>query len=115
MAQHIDSVIRLEVLLLLHSSPRVCMSADDIAKELRINPEWVSATLPALEAAETLNRVESAYCYSPRTPELDQTIDALARAYAERRVTLISIIFATRVDPITQFTDAFRFKKSEKE
>lgn len=113
-AEHIDSVVRLEVLLLLHSRAQSCMSADDLAKELRVDADWVASTLPALEAIGTLKRIESGYSYSPRTQSLDQTIRSLAQAYSERRVSIVSLIFAKPADPIRQFTDAFRFKREDK-
>ena len=91
------------------------MSAEAIARELRVDPDWVSSTLPTLEASGTLKRVDGGYCYSPRTAELDETIRQLAQVYAERRVSVISLIFTKPVDPIRQFTDAFRFKKDDRE
>jgi hypothetical protein len=110
-AAHIDSVVRLEVLLLLHARPGVSMEAADIARELRIDTDWTKTALEALEAIGVLARDASRYRYAPRTPELAQTMDALSHAYADRRVSIISLIFSRPTDPIRHFTDAFRFRK----
>lgn len=113
-AAHIHSVIGLEILILLQARKGSSLSCDELAHELRINPTWTHEALAALETAGILSRADSGYSYSARTPELDQIVRTLARLYAERRVSIISLIFAKPLDPIQQFADAFRFKKGEK-
>jgi hypothetical protein len=49
--------------------------------------------------------------YEPRTDELSQTINELAMAYHNRRVTVIGLIFSKPLDKIRSFADAFRFRK----
>jgi hypothetical protein len=49
--------------------------------------------------------------YEPRSADLADAVQALARAYADRRVTVIGLIFAKPTDKIRSFADAFRIRK----
>ena len=114
LAQHIDSVVRLEVLLLLAARAQTPLSAEEIARELRIDQDWTQSALSALAAAGILEGIEPGFRYAPRSPELDRTIRSLAKVYADRRVRVITLIFSRPTDPIRQFSEAFRFKKDQK-
>ena len=46
-------------------------------------------------------------------PELDQAVVRLAKDYAERRVTVITLIFSKPVDKLRTFADAFRLRKDK--
>lgn len=111
LAEHIDSVVQLEALLLLYARPESYCSAADVARELRIAADWTDAALAKLAAAGILEIQNNTYRYAPRTEELRQTVASLARIYEDRRVTIVSMIFSKPPDPIRQFTDAFRFRK----
>ncbi|WP_428938556.1 hypothetical protein [Fontivita pretiosa] len=114
LAEHIDSVVQLEALLLLHANPQQPKPAADVARELRIDPNWTEAALTKLAQSGLLESAAAGYRYAPRSPELDQTIAALAREYQTRRVTIISMIFSKPPDPIRQFADAFRLRKDDR-
>ena len=112
--RHIDSVVQLELLLLLHRGRDRTWTADDVARELRIEPAWTAAQLDQLVERRLLRAVEKkppSYRYDPATPELGQTIESLARAYADRRVTLIALIYSKPTVSLRTFADAFRFRK----
>ena len=113
LAAYIDSVMQLEVLLLLYARRTSTLRSSDVAHDLRIDLAWTEAALANLAAAGILVYESSGYRYSPRAASLDQTIAELANAYEDRRVTIISMIFSKPADPIRQFTDAFRFRKDE--
>lgn len=113
LAEHVESAVQLEVLLLVQSRPDVNWQATDVARELRISAGWTEESLAKLAGAGILEPVSSAYRYAPRSAETAQTIAALAKCYADRRVTIISLIFSKPPDPIRQFSDAFRFRKGE--
>ena len=118
-AEHIDSVMQLEVLLLLHKSPQQSFNASDLARELRIDPAWAQNQLADLTARGLLVQPtatpdggsEPQYRYQARTPELHRAVTGLAQEYADRRVTVISLIFSKPVDKIRSFADAFRIRK----
>lgn len=115
-ADHIESVVQLEVLLLLHANTQRVFSAADIGRELRIDPAWAAEQLINLCSRGVLtctNATDSLYRYGPRKPEMSQAVNGLARAYADRRVTIIGLIFSKPVDKIRSFADAFRLRKDK--
>jgi hypothetical protein len=112
--QHIESVPQLEALLLLRQQPQRQWLATAIAKQLYI-PEEAAAALLAdfvrrdfaiLAAGE-----EAGYSYRARSDETDRLIDALASAYRDRRVAVISLIYSKPINKVQTFADAFRFGK----
>src|SRR4051794_35181005 len=86
-ARHLDSVVRLEVLLHLYARPDVPHSAADVAKELRIEPAWADGQLNELhtrgftskDSAETPR-----FRYAPTDPAFASAVAALAQAFADR-------------------------------
>ena len=115
-AAHVESVLQLELLLLLHAQAPRAWTADELARELRIDPAWASGQLASLAGADVLAATQSnppAYRYEPRTPPLDAAVRGLAREYANRRVTIIGLIFSKPIDKIRSFADAFRFRKEK--
>ena len=113
-ADHIESVMQLELLLLLSDRRDRVWTADDVAHEMRIDPVWTAAQLQGLAGrglVEAMSGSPTQFRYAPRAPELDQAVADLAKAYADRRVTVIGLIFSKPVDKIRSFADAFRLRK----
>ncbi len=54
---------------------------------------------------------DGAYRYSPDSEALEQVVRGLAKAYNERPVTLVRLIYTLRDEKIRSFADAFRLKK----
>jgi len=50
--------------------------------------------------------------YAPASADVDALVRILERAYNERPVTLIQMIYALRDAKIRSFADAFKFRKS---
>jgi hypothetical protein len=131
-ATHIDSVVQLEVLLLLFGAPDRAWTADQIARELRIDPAWVQTQLEQLCTRGLLHceagEAPSAYQYRPHSPQLYDAVAGLAKAYVDRRVTVISLIYSKppapppsatpaepgTSDPLKSFADAFRLRKDNR-
>jgi hypothetical protein len=116
LAQHIESVVQLEVLLLLHAHPDREFSPQQVASELRIDVAGAEEQLSRLCAAGLLtcgSPPDVHYRFQPATPELADTATAVARAYTDRRVTMISLIYSKPVDKIKIFTDAFRLRREK--
>ena len=113
-ADHIDSVLQLEILLLLQGQPQKEFSVQEVVTELRVDVSFVSEQLANLCARGMLvctNEASKTYRYGPRSAEMQQAIDGLRTAYADRRVSVISLIFAKPVDKLRTFADAFRLRK----
>jgi hypothetical protein len=116
-ADYVGSVVQLETLLLLHGAPDREWTADDVAATLRVDRNWADAQLDAICHQGLAECREAApvphYRYAPRTAQLRAAIDALAKTYAERRVTVIGLIFAKPVDSLRAFSEAFRLRKDK--
>jgi hypothetical protein len=112
--QHVSSVIQLEVLLLLHAHRARSYAPAELGRELRVNADWVEAQVQTLVNNGVLVSVGESprrYQYQPRTSQLAEAVDDLARVYQERRVSLITLIFNKPVDQAQSFADAFRIRK----
>lgn len=112
--EHVASVAALELLLLLHASRGQTWSTASIAGQLRVDERWTAAQLKVFEsfgfirdASATNDRWE----YHPKSPELDERILALAKAYLLQRVSVIEAIYARPSQGITAFADAFHINR----
>jgi hypothetical protein len=112
---NIDSIEQLEVLLLLARAPDESWSAELVARELRIDAASAGRRLEQLAKLRLIERssFEGRFHYSPGNVDLDRRVAGLRRAYAERRVALITLIF-TKPDPVQAFADAFRVREPKK-
>ena len=111
---HIDSVLQLEVLLMLFAQPDHGFGADDISRQMHLDAAWVAEQLAGLCAAGALTCTpppNQVYRYQPARPEIDQAVRGLADAYAQRRVSVIGLIFSKPIDRLKSFADAFRLRK----
>jgi hypothetical protein len=115
---HVDSVMQLEVLLLLAAPDSRAWTASELAQQMRVDAAWVDATLRTMAAKGLVSVNDGAgaggaaqFKYDPRTAELGAAVNELADAYADRRVTVIGLIFAKPTDKLRSFADAFRLRK----
>lgn len=113
---HIASVERLEVLLLLMESSRQEWSAAQVAQKLYRQSESVAVHLEALAKAGLLSHSQNeatTYRYAPASGATDSTVRALEKAYRERKDTVIRLIFSRPPDALRSFSDAFRIRKTD--
>ncbi|XXF78665.1 MarR family transcriptional regulator [Myxococcaceae bacterium GXIMD 01537] len=109
LAEHIGSVEQLEVLLLLRRHPERGWSPEQVARELRIEPGSADKRLEDLERRGFVARWDGPgheYVYLPGPPEREDTVRGLAEGYAQRRATVIHLIFSKPVECIRTFTEA---------
>jgi hypothetical protein len=95
----------LETLLLLQSAPDRAWTAADVAAALRIDPAWALSQLDGLcEQRLAAGTADAAarYRYAPHDGATRTAIDGLAKAYVERRVTVITLIFSKPAEPARQ-------------
>lgn len=115
---HIDSIEKLETLLLLHASPEQLWTAPAVARELRITEASASARLAELKAGKLLvaeRGTPVAYRYSPASAEDVRAVGELAATYAQRRVSVITFIFSKPLARVRGFADAFLLKQDRDE
>jgi hypothetical protein len=112
----VPSVTSAEVLLHLFARPAQWWDPREIPSGL---PAGVVASEPGLGTGLELLRerglievgAEGRIRYRPESDALDTMVRTLARAYNERPVTLIHMIYALRDSKIRSFADAFKFRK----
>jgi hypothetical protein len=112
--EHITSVMQLEVLLHLRAAPGAC-SPMQVSREVGGSVDAAIGCLSALEqsglSARTDDESDLLYRYAPRTPTLGAGVDAVADAYARRKVAVVTQIFSRPDDPLQSFSDAFRIRR----
>jgi hypothetical protein len=112
-AAHIDSVVVLEVLLLLYQEPQREWSEEDVSSELRIEAAWTRARLKALVRSGLVCEAgpsSHSYRYYPSSLNLNAAVAALARTYSERPLAVISYIYSKPSMILRRLADAFRMR-----
>lgn len=114
-ADHITSVEQLEILLLLRDGTDSEWSPKRVSDEIRTSELSAEERLSALEASGLVtshpNSGDRVYRFAPATESLRASVERLAAAYAERRYTVIDLIFSKPIDKLRVYADAFRFRK----
>ncbi len=111
---HIDSIEKLEVLLLLRNVTDREWTASTVALELRITEASAAARLADLTASRLLvssSGSPEVYRFSPASAEDTRSVAELAMTYSERRVSVITFIFSRPQERVKGFADAFLLKK----
>jgi hypothetical protein len=96
-ADHVESVMQLELLLLLASRRDREWTAAQLAKEMRVDAGWLDARLAAMAGDGLLvarDGIPRRFRYGPRSRELDAAVEELALVYGQRRVTIVDLIFS---------------------
>jgi biotin operon repressor len=106
----IQTVLRLEILLLLHDQQSRSFNAAQIANELGFETEATQEQLTALKtiglAVQSTN--ESQYKFHPVNATLRSRVEQLAAAYSTQPVPILSLILADNSDRTRLFAEAFR-------
>ena len=112
--EQIQTVPKLEVLLLLHREPGRSFLVTEVAQELGFDNDTAQEQLSALEAIKLVkkNTQKSSYRYSPLNVALDSVVDRLAVAYPKQRVAILSAILAGEPDKVRRFVEAFKLTRN---
>ena len=115
-ADHINSVESLEILLLLSTSTIREYTAEEVSRTLRTSLDSATTRLRELHRSKLLVAVEDGgspkYRFDPASREAAVVAD-LEKVYKTRRVSVISFIYSNPTDPLRAFSDAFRLRKDE--
>ena len=109
--EKIQTVLRLEVLLLLHQKQSRSFTAAEVANELGFEKEAAKDQLTALEAIGVVVQSKTdkpKYRYHPLNTTLGSMVEQLAVGYSKQRVPILSVILADHPDRIRLFAEAFR-------
>jgi DNA-binding IclR family transcriptional regulator len=113
-AAHIDSVEKLEILLLLRGESETLWTAEQVSRELRRNATSASRCLAQLADGRLLERPDDErYRFAPADAAVAKQVDRLAETYATRRVAVVQLIVSNPMDSVTTFADAFRFRRKD--
>ena len=109
-AERIESVQQLEILLLLRAAPDKHWSPPEVARALVTQVESCEEWLEEMARTRLLAGDGLVYRYAPATAELEDAVDALAESYAKYRVAVIAFIFSKPSERVRTFSDAFRIR-----
>lgn len=110
--KYIDSLDKLEILLLFYNNSSKEYNAEDINNELRGNPYTISLRLKELLKEEFITRNDKNYIYN-KSNNYDRVLMLLNVGYNNYKHTVIHLIFSKPLDNITSFADAFKFIKDD--
>lgn len=112
--EQIQTVPKLEVLLLLHREQSRPFTLAEIANELGFDNDTACEQLTALEA---IGLVETSfdntkYRYHPVNDRIGSIVDRLATTYPKQRVPILSAILAEEPNKVRRFVEAFKCARS---
>ena len=112
--EEIQTVPKLEVLLLLHREPSRPFTLKEVANELGFEIDAAEEQLAALEAIGLVevNNDKTRYKYHPVNATLGSIVDRLAVAYPKQRVPILSAILAEEPNKVRRFVEAFRIART---
>jgi hypothetical protein len=110
---HIDSVVMLEVLLLLHRDQPKPMRLSEIAGELGVEEQVADEQLSTLLSLKLIGRSEgnNSYWFQISDHHTVRLVNELAGAYSKQRIPVLTLILTKRQDRIRLFAEAFRLIK----
>lgn len=115
---HVTSVMQLEVLLHLRARAQHAVDPTHLSRELGGSVDSAIGCLLDLERSGLVARSddpgELCYRYAPRDAALGGAVDAVADAYAKRKVAVVTAIFTEPADDLRSFSDAFRIRKDKR-
>ena len=112
--EQIQTVFRLEVLLLMHGEHWRLFTATDVALELGFERDVAQDQLRSLATLGLLveaNTEVATYSYQPANVKIGSMVDELALTYSKRRVAILSLILTEPADRTRIFAEAFRLIK----
>jgi 16S rRNA C1402 N4-methylase RsmH len=116
-AEHVQSVLELEVLLLLNQNRDNSWTSESVGGALHLSVKSAKAVLDELVSNGFLICIDGAtehlYRYNRPSEEFDKRLSQLANAYATQRVAVLTHIFANQVDKVRLFTETFRMIKGD--
>jgi hypothetical protein len=108
----LPSVDVAELLLVAFHEPDVAWQARAAVERLPAGVNMAEADAAKhLQAFQAAGLLDSSLRYRPASEELGGFVQTLAKAYEERPVTLIRLIYALRDRKIRSFADAFKLRK----
>ena len=116
-ADNIDSVGQLEVLLLVRSDPERYWSASEVSRTLRSRRTWAEVQLEYLRVEGLLVAGEDnhpRYRYDPARPDLELVIARVSEAFESLRADVIRLVFSqSPSEHLRAFSETFRLRQEQ--
>jgi hypothetical protein len=115
-AEHVGSLVQLELLLLLAADPAKGWSPEESAQALFVAPDATYGLFEAMRAqglCVTLADDATRYSLAPASSERQALLKTLAELYRTRRLTITDLIFKGPVEKYQRFANAFRFRREK--
>lgn len=113
--QHVDSVGRLDLLIVLYGDPRVRWTAGRMAKQMKAPAKWAQTQMRALERAGVLSCRESdegpAWGYEPADEQVAEAVQDLVEACRLDWPAVTREVMSLRPGGAQAFSDAFKLKR----
>ena len=112
--EEIQTIFRLEVLLLLHRDQSRSFTVVEVASELGFENDVAQEQLMGLVASNLIvqsHGEEIKFRYRPADVASRSFVDQLAVGYSKQRVPILSAILAEPRDRIRLFAEAFRITR----
>jgi Fe2+ or Zn2+ uptake regulation protein len=110
--EKIQTVLRLEILLLLHDHQPETFTAAEVADRLGFETDTTAHELEALESLGVVVQSDRGekikYRYLAVNATLATMVRQLALRYSRQRVSILSVILAEDPDRARRFTEAFK-------
>jgi hypothetical protein len=111
----VPTVEAADLMLVLMTQPDTWWTATELAAQLRPGVMLTDADVARYVERFQKNgllatRADKRFRYRPESGQLEADVQRLARAYRERPVTLIRMIYAFRDSKIRSFADAFKLR-----
>lgn len=111
-ARHIQSVEKLEILLLFYRDPARSWPPSEIYQQIQSSPTSVNQKLDELVSEGFVAREkDGTFRFQPKSPALGTQVGSLNTAYRERRIKVIESIFSKTTEELRAFSNAFKLRK----
>jgi len=111
-ARHIQSVEKLELLLLFFREPKRTWQTSEIVQQIQSSSASVSKKLDELVAGGFVAREKDGkFRFAEKSPSIQTQVACLDQAYRQRRIKVIEGIFSKSTEELRAFSDAFKLRK----
>lgn len=110
-ARHIQSVEKLEILLLFFREPARSWPLSEILQQIQSSQSSVNQKIDSLIAEGFVTREKADTFKFQAKPALETQVAALDAAYRQRRIKVIEAIFSKTTEELRAFSDAFKIRK----
>ena len=115
--QHIDSVGRLDLLIIVYGDTASGWSAERMAKQMRTSAKWAAGQMTALQEAGILKCAETAggrvWSYAPADDAVAEAVRDLVEACRLDWPEVTREVMSLRGSGAQAFSDAFRLRKRD--